>query len=111
MDHDDAGDDARSGEVLGPWATRLAYPVRWTADVLRSTDYFRSAALFDGHGRDERISDAIEVIRSKRQDDGTWLQERVLPGRVWFPLDVPEGEPSPWVTFYCSRVLKWWDEG
>jgi hypothetical protein len=100
---------ARSGEVLGGWTTRLSYPLRWACDVLRSTDYFREVALYDGVAPDERISDAIDVIRSKRQPDGRWLQERVWPGRVWFALDVPEGEPSPWVTFYATRVLEWWD--
>lgn len=100
---------ARSGEVLGAWTTRLTYPLRWACDVLRSTDYFREASVYDGVAPDERIADAIDVIRSKRQPDGRWLQERVWPGRVWFPLDVPEGEPSPWVTFYATRVLDWWD--
>jgi hypothetical protein len=33
----------------------------------------------------------------------------VLPGRVWFDVDVPAGEPSPWVTFLALRVLAWWD--
>ena len=38
--------------------------------------------------------------------DGTWLQEDVLPGRVWFPLDVPPGQPSKWVTFLARRALE-----
>ena len=42
--------------------------------------------------------------------DGTWLQERRHPGRVWFDVDVPAGEPSKWLTFYGTRVLDWWDE-
>ena len=98
--------NSRAGEVLGDWVTNIAYPLRWTCNVLRSTDYFRDAGI-----RDERISDAVEVIRAKRQDDGTWLQGRVGPGRVWFPLDVSEGEASPWLTFYATRVLEWWDAG
>jgi hypothetical protein len=49
------------------------------------------------------------VIRAARQPDGTWLQERRHPGRVWFEVDVPPGEPSKWLTFYGTRVLQWWD--
>jgi hypothetical protein len=56
------------------------------------------------------MADAIDVIRSSRQPDGTWLQERRHPGRVWFEVDVPPGEPSKWLTFYGTRVLEWWDE-
>jgi len=37
------------------------------------------------------------------------LQARRHPGRVWFEVDVPPGEPSPWLTFYATRVLEWWD--
>jgi hypothetical protein len=100
---------ASSGEVLGTWVKNFPYPLRWTGNVLRSTDYFRDAALFDGSAPDERITDAIEAVRAQRLPDGSWLQGRVNPGRVWFPLDVAEGERTPWVTFYATRVLDWWD--
>jgi hypothetical protein len=43
------------------------------------------------------------------RSDGIWLQEHRHPGRVWFEVDVDEGEPSKWLTFYALRVLKWWD--
>jgi hypothetical protein len=77
--------------------------------VLKAVDYFRDAALADGTPADARLADAIGVIRAARQPDGTWLQERCHPGRVWFDLDVPPGESSPWLTFYATRVLAWWD--
>jgi hypothetical protein len=48
-------------------------------------------------------------VRSARRTDGTWLQERRHPGRVWFEVDVPPGEPSKWLTFHGTRVLVWWD--
>jgi hypothetical protein len=55
------------------------------------------------------MSEAVELVRGKRQVDGTWLQEFRLPGRTWFDLDVPEGEPSKWLTLIGTRVLDWWD--
>ncbi|MFM9876312.1 MAG: hypothetical protein ACKVOG_00480 [Rhodoglobus sp.] len=79
--------------------------------VLRAVDYFRSASLFDGEEPDERITDAAEAVRAARQPDGTWLQERRHPGRVWFEVDVPVGEPSKWLTYYGTRALDWWDNG
>jgi hypothetical protein len=44
---------------------------------------------------------------------GLWLGADVAgivdPGRVWFEVDVPAGEPSKWLTLYATRVLDWWD--
>ncbi len=39
---------------------------------------------------------------------GTWLQVGRLPGRVWFEVDAPAGEPSKWLTLYQTRVFAWW---
>lgn len=103
-----------TGELPGPWVTALAYPFRWVYSVLGALDYFRSASLHDGTAPDPRMGEAIEVVRSARQSadaahPGAWLQERRHPGRVWFDVDAPVGEPSKWLTFYATRVLEWWD--
>lgn len=98
-----------TGEPVAHWATRFAYPFRWFYSALNAVDYFRAATLHDGGTPDPRLADAIDVIRSARQPDGTWLQERRHPGRVWFEVDVPAGERSPWLTFYGRRALAWWD--
>jgi hypothetical protein len=96
-----------TGEAVGPWATQLFYPCRWQHNVLRALDHFRAASLLEGTAPDPRLSDAVAVLRERRQPDGTWLQEYREPGRVWFELDVPPGEPSKWLTFFASRALTW----
>ncbi|MDQ1396109.1 MAG: hypothetical protein QOG64_1368 [Acidimicrobiaceae bacterium] len=98
-----------TGEPVGPWVTEFAYPFRWFYSVLNAGDYFRSAALLDGKPPDPRMGEAIEQIRAARRPDGTWVQTCRRPGRVWFEVDVPAGEPSRWLTFYATRVLEWWD--
>lgn len=98
-----------TGEPVGPWVSHFEYPLRWRCSVLNAADYFRQAALHDGARPDPRLADAIELIRAARQADGTWLQAGRQPGRVWFEVDVPAGEPSKWVTFLATRVLAWWD--
>lgn len=98
-----------TGELVGPWATRLAYPFRWFYSVLNAADHFRAASLLDGRPPDPRLADAIEAIRAQRQPDGTWLQARRHPGRVWFEVDVSAGEPSKWLALYGTRALAWWD--
>jgi hypothetical protein len=100
-----------TGEPVGPWVDRFAYPFRWSYDVLRATEYFRQASLLDDAAPDPRMADAIELIRAARQPDGTWLQAGRHPGRVWFEIDVPAGEPSKWLTLFGTRVLDWWDAG
>lgn len=100
---------ASTGEPVADWATHFAYPFRWVYSVLNAADYFRSASLHDGSPPDERMAEAIGIIRDARRPDGTWLQERRHPGRAWFEIDVSVGEPSPWLTFHAMRVLDWWE--
>jgi hypothetical protein len=100
---------ATTGEVVAPWATHFAWPYRHVYSALNAVDYFRAASMHDGTAPDPRMAEALEVIRAARQSDGTWLQEARRPGLVWFELDVPVGERSPWLTFYATRVLQWWD--
>ena len=102
---------ASTGELVAPWATHFGYPFRHVYSALNALDYLRRASLLEGTPPDERASDAIGIIRDAQQPDGSWLQERRHPGRVWFELDVPVGEPSPWLTFLSLRVLRWWDGG
>jgi hypothetical protein len=98
-----------TGELVGPWAIRFAYPFRWLYSALSAVDYFRAAARHDGTSPDPRLVDAIAVIRDARRPAGTWIQQRRHPGQVWFDVDVPPGEPSRWLTFFGTRVLEWWD--
>jgi hypothetical protein len=98
-----------TGERHDQWATHFAYPFRWFYSLPNALDYFRAASLHDGTTPDPRLAEAVEVVRAARQPDGKWLQDRRHPGRVWFEVDVPVGEPSPWLTFYCTRILHWWD--
>jgi hypothetical protein len=98
-----------TGAPVGPWTTHFAYPFYWVYSVLNAAEYFRRAALHDATAPDPRMSEAIELIRAARQPDGTWLQGGRQPGRVWFEVDAPAGEPSKWLTFVATRVLAWWD--
>jgi hypothetical protein len=99
-----------TGEPVADWVGHFEYPIRWRYSVLSAADYFRKAARLDGTKPDPRMADAIEMIRTARQPDGTWLQGRTDPGRVWFDVDVPAGEPSKWLTLIGTRVLDWWDK-
>ncbi|USX53926.1 hypothetical protein [Lentzea sp. HUAS12] len=95
----------RTGAVVDPAMLRLTFPPRWRHDVLRALDHFRAA----GAHRDERLTDAVEVVRGRRGRDGRWALQRPYPGAVWFEME-QTGEPSRWNTLRALRVLKWFDK-
>ncbi|WP_104667529.1 squalene cyclase [Ensifer adhaerens] len=87
----------------------LCHPSRWHYDILRALDYFRAAGLLSGAAPDPRLSEAIDHLRSKRLENGTWPLDWRPAGRVWFDLDDGVDAPSRWVTLKAMRVLKWWN--
>ena len=94
-----------TGEVVNPAWLKFSFPMRWHYDALRALDYFRSA----GEARDSRMDEAIDLLRSKQQPDGTWLLENTHPGKVHFALEDGDGRPSRWNTLRALRVLNWYD--
>src|SRR5699024_7662852 len=97
------------GEVVGRWATNFAYPFRSWYSAINAADHLRAASLHDGTPPDPRLREAVELIRQRRAEDGRWHQEFIPPGKVWFEVDSPSGEPSTWLTLIALRVLRWWD--
>lgn len=98
-----------TGQPVDTWVARFTYPFRWSYNVMRAAEYFRMASTVDGPNHDPRMSDAIDQIRAQRRPDGRWLQGKREPGRVWFEVDVEEGQPSKWLTLFGARILDWWD--
>ncbi len=94
-----------TGEVIDPAWLTFSFPTRWHYDVLRALEYFRSA----GDPPDPRVAEAVELLRSKRQPDGTWLLENTHPGKVHFALEDGDGRPSRWNTLRALRVLDWYE--
>jgi hypothetical protein len=59
-----------------------------------------------------RLSDSmsnVQLVRDKRQPDGTWLLENTHAGETWFDLEDGDGRPSRWNTLRALRVLDWYD--
>ena len=95
-----------TGEVVNPAWLEFSFPTRWHYDVLRGLEYFRAA----GDPPDRRVDEAIELLKSKQQSDGTWLLENTHPGAVHFALDDGDGRPSRWNTLRALRVLRWYEQ-
>jgi hypothetical protein len=99
-----------TGEPADERFLSFLHPSRWRYDILRGLDYFRSAAILTGAAPDPRLAEAVDQVRSRRLDNGAWLLDWQLPGRVWFDVDDGVGQPSRWVTLRAARVLRWWEE-
>ncbi|MGB6004473.1 MAG: hypothetical protein WBG36_07640 [Ornithinimicrobium sp.] len=90
----------RTGEAIRPEFTELHHPARWRYDILRCLDALADARV----AHDDRMDDAIEVIRSRRRSDGRWPAARGYRGEthVRYPR---AGTPNGWVTLRALRVL------
>ncbi|MCK0112263.1 DUF3387 domain-containing protein [Ornithinimicrobium sp. F0845] len=96
-----------TGEVVDPRWLEFSFPPQWHYDVLRGFDYFRAV----GGTPDQRLAEAADHVRGRRQPDGTWLQENTHPGLVHFELEYGDGAPSRWNTLRALRSLRWHDAG
>jgi hypothetical protein len=83
--------------------THFAFPTWWHYDLLRGLEYLRRA----GAAPDERVSEAIDLVRSRRDADGRWRLDTRYPGTMPVELDEGEGRPSRWNTLRALRVLRW----
>ncbi|MGD8632665.1 MAG: hypothetical protein PVF85_03785 [Anaerolineales bacterium] len=90
-----------SGEIIHKNFLRLSFPGRWYYDILRALDHFQDARV----SWDRRMSDAVDVLWSKRKTDGRWPLQAKIPGKQHFEMEVP-GKPSRWNTLRAMRVLK-----
>ena len=102
-----------SGELIDPAFTLFSFPNGWHYDALRGLDHLREA----GVAPDARVTEAIDLVRSKRDVDGRWPLENphdseMVNARLrdlGFDMDEREGRPSRWNTLRALRVLDWYE--
>jgi hypothetical protein len=99
-----------TGEPADKRFLKLLNPSRWHYHVLRALDYFHASAALSGTEPDPRLGEAIDHLRSRRREDGTWPLDWNPKGRTWFDVDDGEGESSRWITLRARRVLRWWGD-
>lgn len=94
----------RTGRVMKSEFSRFSFPPRWHYDILRALDHFQVV----GAPRDERLSEAMDIVRRSQRSDGRWSLQNCYKGRSYFRLE-RLGAPSRWNTLRALRVLRWWD--
>lgn len=92
-----------TGQIIQKDFLKLTFPPRWKYNILRALDHFRTANV----PWDERMSDALEVIVSKRNTDGRWPVVAAHSGKVHFTMEKPR-DPSRWNTLIALRVFKFY---
>ena len=90
----------KTGEVINKSFTMLSFPPRWKYDILRAMDYFVNYGI----KYDERMDDAIEIIKRKQRKDGTWPVQQKYSGRIHFDYE-KTGGPSRINTVRALKVL------
>jgi hypothetical protein len=94
----------RTGEIFDSKMTKMPFPPRWRYDYLRALDYFKDCNA----SRDERMEEAIGLLRSKQRGEGNWLVNSGMAGKIFFNLEKP-GQPSRINTLRALRILRWWE--
>ena len=91
----------RTGEIINNDFLKLTYPNRWKYDILRAMDFFQYAGI----GWDNRMQAAIDVLKTKRNKEGSWNMQAAHPGQVHVSME-KAGKPSRWNTLKVLRVMK-----
>jgi hypothetical protein len=91
------------GEVMDSSFTDFWFPPAWHYDVLRALDFLRHLGP-----PDDRMSEAFDVVKRKRGDDGRWRIDEAPASELVPEFDERAGEPSRWLTMRALRALGCW---
>jgi hypothetical protein len=91
--------DHHHWRVINPRWLQLSFPWFWGYSVLRGLWVLTRLDV-----RDERMEDALTVLREKQTGQGKWILESTPYGRMQANLE-KKGQPSKWVTLKALEVL------
>ncbi len=87
-------------QVAMPEWLELGFPRFWDTDILEILGILKRLGY-----QDERMNEALEVLRSKQDGEGRWGLESSWNGRMLVRFE-KEGQPSKWVTLKALYCLK-----
>lgn len=90
--------DGSRKEKIG-WK-RFGFPLFYQADLLEVMVTLVRLNIFDN-----RINDALKVIKNEQQQDGKWILKNSYNSKLWKDIEVKNG-PSKWITLRALYVLK-----
>jgi hypothetical protein len=84
----------------GNW-WKFGFPVFYVTDILQIAEVLVRL----GYGNDARLTNALNLIREKQDDQGRWPMEYNYTGKTWGDFGAKK-KPNKWVTLRALRVLK-----
>jgi hypothetical protein len=82
---------------------KFGFPLFYQGDLLEVMVTLTRLGIHD-----ERMQDALNIIKETRQKDGRWLLKDSFNGKMWTDIE-EKNKPSKWITLRASTVLKMWD--
>jgi hypothetical protein len=80
---------------------KFGYPLGYVTDVLLNLEALAEA----GCGGDPRLSETVDLVLSKQNEQGRWKMEYNYNGKMWADVE-QKGQLSKWVTLRAIRMLK-----
>jgi hypothetical protein len=89
-----------SEKPSGNW-WKFGFPVFYVTDLLQNIE----ALVRLGYAGDPRLSNALDLIRTKQDTNGRWALEYDYAGKTWVEFGEKK-QPNKWVTTRAAWVLK-----
>jgi hypothetical protein len=89
-----------SEKPSGNW-WKFGFPVFYVTDLLQNIE----ALVRLGYAGDPRLSNALDLIRTKQDTNGRWTLEYDYAGKTWVEFGEKK-QPNKWVTTRAAWVLK-----
>ena len=89
-----------SSKPSGNW-WKFGFPVFYVTDLLQNIE----ALVRLGYGNDPRLSNALNIVREKQNENGQWALEYAYAGKTWVDFGKKK-QPNKWITLRAVWVLK-----
>ena len=93
------GADHHDFKIINKKWLELSFPWFYGYNILRGLYVLTKIGI-----KDERMNDALEIIKSKKIE-GKWILEKTPNGRMHANIEKKGGE-SKWITLHALKVLK-----
>jgi hypothetical protein len=91
--------DHHGWHVINPGWLKLGFPLFYGYSILRGLWVLSRLGY-----RDERMDDALAVLKQKQTADGRWILESTPQGQMQTDLE-KKGQPSKWLTLHALWTL------